>query len=232
VRGQQPFQDSPAHRAAHFQRTDQALIASVEEMRRRVSVARTREELVNDIKATMHVPLPPHNFTVIQTLFEAERAKVFNQFAAQEFTLLRRSFGEAIQDFLITRRGKTPARTARKIAANAWKWDAAADRRTRKKARQGGASLYKGRPEIYNADVVWAFADAIARAAVSEHFSIGHHGDAAITEENTGGGAMFRVLVAAVRWALTAAWLGAGPPGTPPPTVKPEGILTVIKRGR
>jgi hypothetical protein len=119
----------------------------------------------------------------------------------------------------------------RKIAANAWKQDSGADRRVRNALAQDDIShAYKGRPEKYPPEVVWAFADTIARASGCEHFSIGHHGDA--TFGNEGGGPMLRVLVAAVRWAMTAAWLGAAPLGTPPPVVKPEGILSLIKRGR
>jgi hypothetical protein len=227
----QPFQDSPANRAAQFQRTQEVLIESVEEMRRGFSVARTCDELVKDIKATMHVPLPPHKSTVMQILFDRVRDKVFNQSASEAFPADRRGFGEAIQDFVIFRAGKTPARVVRKIGANAWKQDPVADRRVRHTAAQGDIStVYKGRPEKYPPEVVWAFADAIARAVNCEHFSIGHHGDATISDE--GGEPMFRVLVASVRWAMAAAWLGAAPPGTAPPIVKPEGILAVIKRGR
>jgi hypothetical protein len=227
----QPFQDSPAQRAALFRCTEEALIKSVEDMRRRFPVARTCDELVKDIKATMHLPLPPHNSTVMQLLIDRTRDKVFNQSAAETFPADWKGFGEAIQDFVIFRAGKTPARVVRKIAANAWKQDPVADRRVRNAAPQDDIStVHKGRPEKYPPEVVWAFADAIARAVDGEHFSIGHHGDATIGDE--GGGAMLQVLVAAIRWAMTAAWLGAAPPGTAPLTVKPEGILTLIKRGR
>jgi hypothetical protein len=227
----EPFQDSPAERAKLLQRTEEALVKSVEDMTPRLPVPRTCDELVRNIKATMHVPLPPSNLTVMQTLGERVRDKVFNQSAAEACPTVWKEFGEAIQDFVIYREGKTPARVVRKIAANAWKQDPAADRRVQNAGPQGDVSTaYKGRPEIYDPSVVWAFADTIARAAGCEHFSIGHHGDATITDE--GGGPMLRVLVAAVRWAMTAAWLGAAPPGTAPPMVKPEGILTLIKRGR
>ena len=229
----QPFQDSAAARAACFQGAEEALITSVEQMRRRFSVVRTCNELVRDIKATMHVPLPPHNLTVMQTLYDRERENVFNRCAAKEFPTTRKDFDDAIQDFVIIRKGKTPARLVRKIAANAWKQDPAADRRFQNAGPQGHTSTaYKGRPEIYAPSVVWAFADAIARAAGRARFSIGHHGEVTITHENKGGGVMFRVLVAAVRWAMTVAWLAAAPPSTAPPTVKPEGILRLIKRGR
>jgi hypothetical protein len=44
---------------------------------------------------------------------------------------------------------------------------------------------------------------------------------------------MLNALVASVRWAMTAAWMIAAPPeATTPPTVRTEGILSVIKRGR
>jgi hypothetical protein len=179
----------------------------------------------------MKRPLPPHNLTVMQTLYDEERAKPFNQSVANEFPTVRKAFGEAIQDFVIIREGKTPARVVRKISANAWKQDSGADRRIRNAAPQNDISTaYKGRPEKYPPEIVWAFADAIARAAGRAHFSTGHHGEATITDEDAG--AMLRVLVAASQWAMTAVWLAAAPPGTAPPTVKPEGILMVIRRGR
>ena len=79
--------------------------------------------------------------------------------------------------------------------------------------------------------VIWAFADAIARVAGRKHLSTGHHGDVTITD-NSKGSAMLGALVATMRWAMTMAWLGAAPPGTKPPIVKPEGILGIVKRGR
>jgi hypothetical protein len=227
----EPFQDSWAERAKHLQRTEGALVESVEDMTRRFPAARTRDELVKDIKATMHVPLAPYNLTVVQTLMDRAREEEFNQSAAAAFPAVRKEFGEAIQDFVVSRAGKTPSRRVKKTAAKTWKQDSGADRRVRNAAPEDDISnAYKGRPEKYSPEAVWAFADAIARTAGCEHFSIGHHGDATITDE--GGGAMLRVLVAAVRWGMTAAWLGAAPPGTAPPIVKPEGILALIKRGR
>jgi len=191
---------------------EKALNESIDDMRRRLGVPHTCDELAKDIKATMRILLPQHNSTVVQTLFDRVRDEVFNQSAAEAFPTFRKGFGEAIQDFVIFREGKTPTRVVRKVAANAWKQDPVADRRIRNAAPQDDIStLYKGRPEKYPPEVVWAFADAIARAVDREHFSIGHHGDATIADE--GGGAMLRVLVASVRWAMTAAWLGAASAG-------------------
>ena len=227
------FEDSASQRAALVKHADETLIASVNEMNRRLHLTRPDGELVRDIKATMNVALPSYGFTVIQTLCERERAKAFNQYAADGFPTIREDFGNAIQDFVIVREGRTPARKTRKIADNAWKWDHAADRRVRNSVRRGDRrSLHKGRPEIYDPDVVWAFADAIAQAAGREHFASGHHGDLTLADENKVGGPMFRVLVAVLQWAMTMAWMMAAPRGTARPIVKPEGILTLIKRGR
>jgi hypothetical protein len=179
---------------------------------------------VTAIKATMHIPLPRYGDTVFQTLYERERAKVFNQKAAEMFPLVRQKF----RDDLSAAIEKAPARKTRQLIEQAWKWDHAADRR----AREGSATPFRGRPEIYDRDVVRAFADAILRASGREHFGTGHHGDDALTKASNKGGAMFCVLVASVEWAMTAAWLCASPPGTPAPQANPEGILTVIKRGR
>lgn len=224
----QHSQDQPAHRASLLRDADSELVAAVEHMRRKLKLGRPTADIVNDIKATMRTPLPRYNFTVLQALCEHHRAKVFNQDAAEMFPHARKEFGCAIKDFAAAIEGEMPNRRARKLADNAWKWDHAADRRV----RQGSAQPYKGRPEIYDRDAVWAFADSIARAAGHERFRLGRHGDVTITEKDDKGGPMFRVLVASVRWAMIAAWQTTAPPGTARPAVKPEGILTVIKRGR
>ena len=173
----------------------------------------------------MHTRLPPNDATVLDTLYLRERAKAFNQNAAETFPLEREKFAD---NLVAAMESGAPAGKIRNLIKKHWKWDPAADRR----ARDGSAAPFRGRPEIYDRDVVWAFADTIARAAGCERFAIGHHGDETITKTSDKGGPMFRVLVASVEWAMIAAWLGAAPPGTPAPQAKPEGILTVIKRGR
>jgi hypothetical protein len=223
--------DGASLRAVATQRAEDALVASVEHLRRKYRLTRSTAELVKDIKATMHVAVPPHGLTVVQTLCDYYRDEAFNQFAADEFPAIREDFDTAIQDF--ARAANTPARKARQIAKNAWKVDRAADRRALEAAQSGGsASPYRGRPEKYGPNVVWSFADAIMRASGQPRFSIGHHGNKTLGDDNSPSGPMFRVLVAAVEWAMTAAWMGAAMPGTAAPQVKPEGILTVIKRGR
>jgi hypothetical protein len=195
-------------------------------MARKLNLTNATAEIANDIKATISAPMLPYNFTVMQILCDRYRADAFNDSAADTFPGIREAFDNAIQEFAIA--GGTSARKARRLAINAWKWDHAADRRL----REGSAAPYKGRPEVYDRDVVWAFADAIARAAGRERFATGHHGDVTIAEKDDKGGPMFRVLFASIQWATIAAWHGAAPPGTVPPSLKPEGILTVLKRGR
>jgi hypothetical protein len=209
-----------------MQSAEKSLGDSVEAMRAKLSLTSDTLEIVRNIKETMSAPLPPYNLGVIQTLCERYRATAFNDSAAERFSDIRNDFDNAIRDFA-TARG-TSARKARRLADNAWKWDQAADRRV----REGAPEPYRGRPEVYDRNVVWAFADAIARAAGRERFATGHHGDVTITEKDNKGGPMFRVLVASIQWALIAAWEAAAQPGTAQPTVKPEGILTVLKRGR
>jgi hypothetical protein len=218
-----PSSDAPAHSAAIFQQACDTLTAEVENMGRSLSLSCTAAEILTAIKATMHEPLPRYGDTVLQALCERERAKVFNQRAAEMFPLQRKKFADILA---IATEGNAPARKLRRLIEKAWKWDNAADRRT----REGSATPFRGRPEVYDSDVVWAFADAIALAARREHFAIGHHGDETITKESNKGGPMFRVLVASIEWAMIAAWLSAAPTGTPAPQVKPEGILTVLKR--
>ena len=163
--------------------------------------------------------------SVLDTLYLHERARAFSQNAAKTFPLERKKFAD---NLVAAMESGTPAGNIRNLVKKAWKWDAAADRR----AEEGSERPFRGRPEVYDRDVVWAFADTIARAAGREHFAIGHHGDETITKTSDKGGPMFRVLVASVEWAMIAAWLGAARPGTAAPQAKPEGILTVIKRGR
>jgi hypothetical protein len=195
-------------------------------MRRKLDLRRATSAIVKDLKATMHVPLPPYNFTVIQTLCEHYRADAYNDVAADALPSIRKEFGNGIRDFATVR--GTSTRKAQKIADNTWKWDHAADRRIRK----GSAAPYRGRPEVYDSEVVWAFADAIARITGRSRFATGHHGDRTITEKEGKGGPMFRVLIASIQWAMTGAWQSTARPGTKPPQVKPEGLLTLLKRDR
>jgi hypothetical protein len=218
--------DGPEHRALKTRRASEALHTSVESMKDKLRLSRTTEQIVKDIKATMNVQLPLHNFTVLQTLCEHERAKTYNQSAADAFPDARKEVDRAINDLATLIEPDLPPRKRRKLAANFWKWDHAADRR----ARQGSRVPFKGRPEAYVPEVVRAFADAITCTADRSDFATGHHGDVALSDDD--GGPMFKVLVAAVRWAMTTAWQVAASPGAACPIVKPEGILTVIKRGR
>ena len=78
-----PLDDGPSQRAAVMRQAEETLFAAVENMRSKLGLTRTTAELVKEIKATMDAPLPPYNFTVIQTLCDHERAKVFNQNAAK-----------------------------------------------------------------------------------------------------------------------------------------------------
>jgi hypothetical protein len=221
-----PLKIDPEHHASLLRHAERRLVAKVEHMARKFSLPQATAEIATDIKATMNAPLPPYNFTVMQTLCERYRADAFNDSAAETFPDIRGVFDNAIQKFA-TARGSS-ARKAQRLIDNAWKWDHAADRRM----REGSAAPHKGRPEVYDRDVVWAFADTIARVAKRERFATGHHGDMTITEKDDKGGPMLRVLLASIQWAMIAAWQGAAPPGTAPPIVKPEGILTILKRGR
>ena len=218
-----PTGDGPSQRAATFQRACASLLAEVDHMRRSLGLNCTTEKIAKGIKETMHIRLPPYGTTVIDILCEHERERAFNKKAAETFPLERRKFAD---DLVAVMERGTPARKIRNVIKKAWKWDPAADRRT----REGSATPFRGRPEVYDRDVVWAFADVIARAAGREHFAIGHHGDETITKTSDKGGPMFRVLIAGVEWAMIAAWMCAAPPGTPAPQAKPEGILTVLKR--
>ena len=124
--------DGPSERATVARHACYSLVASVEEMRRKLGLDRDAAAILDEIKRTMRVQVLPHGFTVFQTLCERERQGVFNQFAADESPTIRQEFEQGIQDFVRAREGRrAPARRIHKIARNAWKQDPGADRRTR-----------------------------------------------------------------------------------------------------
>jgi hypothetical protein len=219
----QPFDDGPSQsqRAVIAQQAQKLLEAAVENMCRELGLSRTPEELVSDIKATLYTLLPPYSFNILETLCERYRADAFNDNAAETFPVERNILDKAIGD-LATAQG-VPIRKARRLSDNAWKWDLAADRR----ARGGSAQPCKGRPEVYDRDVVWSFHDAIARAIGQPQITWTRRID-----DNKSIGATLDVLVAAVRWAMCVAWQCSAKPGTKFPEVRAEGLIGIIKHHR
>jgi hypothetical protein len=199
-------------------------------MRRRFRLNQGTTTIVNHIKKTMHEKVPPHGFTVFRALSDRERQNAFSRRAANQFPEIRRAFDDAIQDFVVVMEGRVSTRKARKIARNAWKEDPGANRRAREQmkhcTKSRMRSIHRGRPEVYDRQVVYAFADAIAKAAGRKRFPIGHRSDVTI-RDNKNGGAMLCTLVAAVEWALTI--VAAGSSEAVAPRVKPESILAIIK---
>jgi len=198
-----------------------ALKSAVERMCLKFKLRGKAAEYLQAIKATMNRSVGRHGLTVCQRLY-LEPIKSQPD-PVPEF------FENEICDYLI-RNHQTPRRKARQIARNAWKEDPGADRRVRAlkpNAANKNKILYahRSRPDLYDPHVIWAFVDSIAEAT-ERKFSVGHHGDKAITDERMAG-PMLAVLVAAVRWAMTMA-----EPGAATQLVKTEGILTLIKRGR
>jgi len=206
-----------------------ALKSAVEQTCLKLNSSAKAGECLQAIKATMSHSVGRRGLNVIQMLYELERVK-------SQPHVVPELFENEICDFLI-RNYQTPKRKARQIASNAWKENPGADRRVHTLTKRILAnktkilSAHRGRPDLYDPHIVWAFADSIAAAAGRKKFSLGHHGDKAIINEQMAG-PMLRVLVAAVRWATTIAWIGASERGLAPPLVKTEGILTLIKRGR
>ena len=192
-------------------------------MRGKLGLTRTAAELVKEIKATMDTLLPPYNFTVLQTLCEHERDKVLNRDAVERFPDVKQEFDSAIRDLTVAIEGKASTRRLRKLVGHAWKWDGAADRR----AREGSASPYRGRPELCDPKVVWAFADAVARTSGRSHVSWTRR-----TDDNKSVGVILDVFVAAVQWAICAAWLCSAPFGKDFTKVKAEGLLGVLRAAR
>jgi len=226
-----PLNDGPSERAAVTQRAHDSLVATIEEMRRCLRLDRDAAAILDDIKKTMHVEVPPHSFTVVQVLAERERGDAFNQFAADEFPTVRQEFEHAIREFMGAQEGRRiPARGIHKVARNAWKQDPGADRRIR--AMEQGPpdefrSPYRGRPELYDPEVVSAFEIATARAIGQSHVSWTRR-----TEDNKSSGPILDVFVAAVQWAMCVAWQCWAAPGAAPPNVKAEGLLGSVKAKR
>ena len=200
-------------------RAESALESAVKRMCLKLKLRGEATEYLHAIRATMNRPVGRHGLTVCQRLY-LEPIK-------RKSDPMPEFFENEVRDYLI-RKHQTPRRRAHQIARNAWEEDPGADRRVRALKPSAAnknkiLSAHRGRPDLYDPHVVWAFADSIAEAA-GRKFSVGHHGDNAITDERMAG-PMLAVLVAAVRWALTMAQIDM-------PLVKTEGILALIKRGR
>ena len=216
------------------QHAEGALVAAVDKMRHRLRLAKDTATIVAEIKQTMHMELPSRGLTVFQALYTRNRQGAFNREASAEFPGLRREFDAASREFMTSRDGSAPSRKARRLARNAWKEDAAADRRAREMGRrvqgqpQGPfGSPFRARPEVYDPDVVIAFVDVIARAADKPRFSWTR-----CVDDNKSKGEMLDVVVAAVEWAMCSARLVAGAERSRPVRVKAEGLLRVIKAAR
>lgn len=213
------------------QRAYASLVAAVEEMRRRLGLKQDTTAIVNDIKKTMYVKVPPHGLTVLQVLYGRENENAFNQTAVEEFPTIREEFEHAIRDFMIEWDGRVSARKVRKISRNTWKEDAGANRRVREREDQSPdqwRSPYRGRPERYDPRVVLAFATAITRAIDRPRITWTRGSG---IEDHKSRGDILDVLVAAVRWAMSVAWMISGAGGEPP-NVKAEGLLEILKAKR
>jgi hypothetical protein len=230
-------------RATVLRRSHDALVASVEQMRRALKLPQEADAILEQIKKTLHAQVREQRtfvwmetewsgqatseaLTVLQLLYERPPATAFNKTddEAPDY------FEDAIQDFMIAHDGKTPTRKARKTARNAWRDDPAANRRIRKgessSAGEGIRSHYLGRPEKYDSEVILAFANVIARAIGRPKISWTRGTG---VPDYASRGVILDVLVAAVEWAMCVAWQYSGPPGSKPPKVMAEGILRHLK---
>ena len=226
-----PLDDELSERAAVARRAYGLLVTSVEEMRRKLGLDRYPAAILDEIKGTMHVEVPPHSFTVLQTLCEREHQSAFNQFAAGDLPGILQEFEHGIQDFVGAREGRrVPARRVHKIVRNAWRQYPGADRRTREMEQwppDQFRSPYRGQPEQYDPEVVLAFEIAVARAISRSRVSWTRG-----TSDNKSSGPILDVLVAAVQWAMCVAWQCSAPPGSDAPKVKAEGILGIVRAKR
>jgi hypothetical protein len=226
-------------------RAHDALVTTVEQMRRAFDLCQETNAILNEIKNTLHAevrgqadtflwmemgdeageiaPAKCGGLTVLQVLCERESATAFNQTDDKPPPY----FVDAIQGFMVERDGRKSARKVRKTVRNAWRENPGAERRVREMERQPAAKLrspYRGRPEIYDPAVVLAFADAIARSTGRLRISWTRG-----TTDNKSRGEMLDVLVAAVEWGMCVAWQSFGGPGSQPPKVNAEGIIRILK---
>ena len=237
-------------RATVLRRSHDALVASVEQMRRALKLPQEADTILEQIKKTLHAEVReqvgtfnwienegparanPGGLTALQVLCEKERATAFNKTDDE----VPDYFEDAIQDFMIAHDGKTPTRKVRKTARSAWRDDPGADRRIREREPlspgEGFCSPHLGRPEKYDPDVVLAFEGVIARAIGKPKISWTRgkgnldHRD---IPDHASRGVVLDVLVAAVEWAMCVAWHQSAPTGSKPSKVMAEGILRILK---
>jgi hypothetical protein len=98
-----PLDDGPSQRAAVLRQAEETLVTAAEHMRGKLGLTRTGTEIIKEIKATMDAPLPPYNFTVLQTLCEHERDKVRNRDAVKRLPKVKQEFDRAIRDLTLAR---------------------------------------------------------------------------------------------------------------------------------
>ena len=124
-----------------------ALVATVEQMRRALDLCQETNAILNEIKNTLHAKVRGQagtflwmevgdeageiatakrgGLTVLQVLCERERAADFNQTDDEPPPY----FVDATQDFMVKRDGRKSARKVRKTARNAWRENPGAERR-------------------------------------------------------------------------------------------------------
>ena len=236
-------------RATVLRRSHDALVASVEQMRRALKLPQEADAILEQIKKTLHAQVREQRtfvwmetewsgqatseaLTVLQLLYERPPATAFNKTDDE----VPDYFEDAIQDFMIAHDGKTPTRKVRKTARSAWRDDPGADRRIREREPlspgEGFCSPHLGRPEKYDPDVVLAFEGVIARAIGKPKISWTRgkgnldHRD---IPDHASRGVVLDVLVAAVEWAMCVAWHQSAPTGSKPSKVMAEGILRILK---
>jgi hypothetical protein len=206
-----------------------ALSEAVVEMRRKRRIERSASDMLKEIKQAMNETVPPHGMTVVQTLCQRERDKAFKLEFATGFSEVMSRGQKEIRDFL--QDNGTRARKRKQIAANAFSSDPGKYRRLRREVGSAEEpnpnpnpekllSSAKGRPEEYDAQVVWVFVQTIERAAGLGKFELGNR---------KGDGAMFQVLRRAMEWAMAIAWQGSAPPGGRRPKLNSQSLQIMIR---
>jgi hypothetical protein len=207
-----------------------ALGKAIVEMCQKRHINRSASEIIKEIKATLNVRIPPFGMTVIETLCHRERDKAFARLLDEPGLSGLASRGQKeIRDFL--QDIGTPARKRKQIATNTFSVEPGKYRRLRREVGSAEEphpnpspakllSTAKGRPEEFDAQVVWVFMQTIARAAGLGQFEPG---------DRDGNGAMFKVLLRAMEWGLAIASLGSRGSSRPRPKLNSQSLQIMIR---
>lgn len=156
--------------------------------------------------------------------------KLLNCNAAPNFSGVRKEHQFAIIEFLRRTNSSLTRQGMSALARTVWRLERGRQRRALKAQ---SAFEMKGRPPLWDPDVVFAFEQKVASAfgrervtftRLADNHQSGHPGSA--------DGPVLRVLQAAIHWAMTRVWSGNAPHLAPPPVPKLNALADFLKDGK